>query len=155
MLYTTEPVATAEQMLAVIDIYRARWVIEEFFKALKTGCAFEKRQLESFHALQNALAVFLPVAWRLLLARSFCREQPRAPARALLSEIEIKILMHKLGLPAAPTTAEEATYAIARLGGHLRRNGLPGWQTLGRGFEALLLMGAGWRAATAARCDRC
>jgi hypothetical protein len=25
----------------VVDFYRSRWVIEEFFKALKSGCAFE------------------------------------------------------------------------------------------------------------------
>jgi hypothetical protein len=29
MLATTEPVDTAEQILAVVDSYRARWVIEE------------------------------------------------------------------------------------------------------------------------------
>jgi hypothetical protein len=154
LLYTSEPVDTVEQILAVVDIYRARWVIEEFFKALKTGCAFEKRQLESFHALKNALSVFLPVAWRLLLARSLCRERPQAPARLLLTPMQIKILVHNLALASPPTTAEQATYAVAKLGGHLRRNGLPGWQTLGRGFEALLLMQAGWKAAMTSRCDR-
>lgn len=43
-----------------MDAYRARWVIEEFFKALKTGCNFERRQLESFQSLRIALAIFLP-----------------------------------------------------------------------------------------------
>jgi DDE family transposase len=50
MLYTSEPIDTAEQLLTIVDQYRSRWVIEEFFKALKTGCAFEKRQLESYRA---------------------------------------------------------------------------------------------------------
>ena len=36
---TTEPIDTVEQVLRIVDWYRARWVIEEFFKALKTGCA--------------------------------------------------------------------------------------------------------------------
>jgi hypothetical protein len=36
-LTTNEPIATAEQVAAVVDAYRARWVVEEFFKALKTG----------------------------------------------------------------------------------------------------------------------
>jgi len=44
-LATTEPVDTPEQMLRVVDFYRRRWVIEEFFKALKTGCKFQSRQL--------------------------------------------------------------------------------------------------------------
>jgi hypothetical protein len=49
ILATTEPIDTKAQALKVIDLYRARWRIEEYFKALKTGCAFEKRQLESWH----------------------------------------------------------------------------------------------------------
>jgi hypothetical protein len=150
LLYTTEPIDTDTQLKEVVDAYRARWVIEEYFKALKTGCAFEKRQLESYAALTNALAMFIPVAWRLLLARSVTRLAPNAPARAVLSDVQLRLLVHKLKLAEPPQTAKDATYAIARLGGHLRRNGDPGWQTLGRGFEALLLMQAGWHAALAA-----
>lgn len=64
----------------VVDIYRMRWLIEEYFKALKTGCAIEKRQLESKHALVNALAVLIPIAWRLLRLRALARENASAPA---------------------------------------------------------------------------
>jgi hypothetical protein len=49
-LLTIEPIETPEQS-SRSWIYRARWVIEEFFKALKSGCAIEKRQLESKDAL--------------------------------------------------------------------------------------------------------
>lgn len=155
LLYTTEPADTPEQLVAVVDAYRARWVIEEYFKALKTGCAIEKRQLESYRALTNALAMFVPVAWRLLMLRSVARAAPRAPAGAVVSQVQLRLLAHKLKLPEPPKTAEQALGAVARLGGHLRRNGAPGWQTLGRGFEALLLMQVGWRAAVlAGRCDQ-
>lgn len=150
LLCTSEPIDNPEQLVAIVDAYRARWVIEEFFKALKTGCALEKRQLESYRALSNALALFIPVAWRLLLARSLARNNPDAPARIVLTPIQLRLVTHKLQLKTPPVTLEQATYAIARLGGHLRRNGPPGWQTLGRGFEALLLMQAGWRAAVEA-----
>lgn len=149
------PIETAEQLLAIVDAYRARWVIEEYFKALKTGCAIEKRQLESYRALTNVLALFIPVAWRLLIARSVARATPKAPARAILTPVQIRLLVHKLKLTVPPDTAEEASYALARLGGHLRRNGHPGWQTLGRGFETLLAMQAGWQAAVdAGICDQ-
>lgn len=70
VLFTTEEVDTVDQLNAIIDYYQCRWTIEEFFKALKTGCAYEKRQLESYDALSNALAIFSVIAWRLLLARS-------------------------------------------------------------------------------------
>ena len=36
--------------------------------------------------------------------------------------------------------------AIAGLGGHLPRNGDPGWLVLGRGIHDLLLRELGWRA---------
>ena len=61
-LVTTEPVETTEQVLRVVDWYRTRWLIEEFFKCLKTGCAYEKRQLESLDTLLVALALLAPIA---------------------------------------------------------------------------------------------
>jgi len=150
ILYTSEPVDTPEQIFAVVDTYRCRWVIEELFKAIKTGCAFERRQLESFHALSNALALFLPIAWKMLLARTVVRRDMALPATALLTPAQLQILAFKFELSTPLATARDAALAVAKLGGHLRRNGLPGWQTLGRGFEALVLMQVGWQAALAA-----
>jgi len=153
-LYTTEPVSTPDELLAIVDSYRSRWVIEELFKALKTGCSMQKRQLESYHALSIALAVFIPVAWRLLLMRSIARASPDAPARTILTATQLTLLKHQLKLKAAPATAEAATYAVAKMGGHLKRNGAPGWITLGRGFEKLLLMEEGWRIAMLETSDQ-
>lgn len=147
VLYTTEPIETPDELLVVVDHYRSRWTIEEYFKALKTGCKLEKRQLESFHALSNALAIFVPIAWKILLARSLARAAPDAPASVVLSGIQVKLLTSHLALPESPRTAEQAANAVAKLGGHLRRNGPPGWLTLGRGFERLFWMHAGWLAA--------
>jgi hypothetical protein len=48
-LLTNLPIDIPEQVAFIVDAYRARWVIDEFFKALKTGCAIEKRQLETGH----------------------------------------------------------------------------------------------------------
>jgi hypothetical protein len=138
-LLTTEPIRTREQVEAIIDAYRARWRIEEFFKALKTGCAFEKRQLESLHALLNALAVFTPLAWQLLLLRTLSRDEPDAPASRCLRPLQLLLLRrHKDTQLRARATVGEAMLAIAALGGHLRRNGEPGWLVLGRGYEKLL-----------------
>lgn len=151
-LWTTDPVDTAEQVLAVVDAYRCRWVIEEFFKALKTGCAFEARQLESMHSLLNALAVFVPIAWRLLALRTLAYEVPDEPASALLSESQLICLAAGLRehgrptLPRAPTV-KDALLGIAGLGGHIKNNGPPGWIVLGRGFETLLTLEIGFLAA--------
>jgi IS4 transposase len=39
MLATTLPIDSVEDVEFIVDSYRARWVIEEWFRALKTGCA--------------------------------------------------------------------------------------------------------------------
>ena len=133
--------------MAVVDIYRCRWVVEEFFKALKTGCAFETRQLESFHALSNALSMFIPIAWKMLLARSLTRTSNRAPPTTLLTPTQLQLLAIRFELTTSIATAAEGALLVAKLGGHLTRNGPPGWQTLARGFESLMLMHVGWLAA--------
>jgi hypothetical protein len=150
VLVTTEPIDTPAQLAAVLDHYRARWLIEEFFKALKTGCALEKRQLESFHSLTNALALFLPIAWQMLLLRSLSRLTPDAPAERVLNPTQVALLRHTQPKKMKEgATIRDALYAIAGLGGHLTQNGPPGWQTLGRGMEELLRMELGWAAAIA------
>lgn len=138
-LVTTEDVSDEAAVLRVVDIYRARWVIEEFFKALKTGCAIEKRQLGSYAALLNALAVLAPIAWALLRLRDVGRRRPTAPALDVLDRdlLAVLLVIARKPMPAEPT-ARDVMYAVAGLGGHLPRNGDPGWITLGRGMERLL-----------------
>jgi len=149
VLLTTEPIDTVEDVLRVVDLYRSRWLIEEFFKAVSTGCSYKKRQLDTAQHLLIALALTLPVAWHLLVLRHLERQCPEAPAEAVVNETQLLLL--KDALPkwswSAEPTAGEATRAIARLGGHLKSNGRPGWLTLGRGYQKLLGMEAGWEAA--------
>jgi hypothetical protein len=148
LLHTTEPIDTVDEVLRIVDFYRARWLIEEYFKAIKTGCAFQKRQLESWHTLRNALAMLIPVAWGLLRMRSLSRNHPEAPADRVATTVQLHILT---GLPATKGmplgTVRDVLFAVARLGGHLKQNGEPGWQVLGRGYEDLLKHEFGFRLA--------
>jgi len=152
-LFTSEPIASTEDILRVVDAYRARWTIEEFFKALKTGCSLEERQLESLHALENALAIFLPIAWRLLLLRSLARQSNDLPASSALTPTQLAVLraVAKRPLPKSPT-AKDALLAIAAIGGHIKNNGQPGWQVLARGYHDLLILELGWLARE--KCDQ-
>jgi len=153
LLATSEPIEETEQVERVVDWYRARWVIEEYFKVLKTGCSYEKRQLESSHALVNALAVTIPIAVDLLTLRTDARQTPDASASTLLTPTQIsvlRVLQRRYSLPANPTL-RDALLAVAALGGHLKNNGEPGWQTLWRGFEKLLIAEAAWSAALLTR----
>lgn len=147
LLITTEPVSTDENLLQIVDWYRARWVIEEFFKALKTGCAYDTRQLETLEGLVNVLATFLPVAWRLLRMRTQARVDPNAKATTVLPSVMIQVLhiFTRIKLPSAPT-ARDVLLAVAALGGHLKHNGEPGWITLGRGYDKLRTLTEGWAA---------
>jgi hypothetical protein len=146
-LLTNLPIDTDENIGFAVDCYRARWTIEEYFKALKTGCQYERRQLESAHSLLNALAILAPVAWRLLLLRHLARAQKRAPASDALTAKQIEVLraVAKRPLPKKPS-ARDAMLAVAALGGHIKNNGDPGWLVLGRGMHDLLLLELGWRA---------
>jgi hypothetical protein len=151
LLYTTEPIDTPEQILRVVDWYRARWTIEEYFKALKSGCAIETRQLGDLHALTNAVALFLPIAWRLLLLKSEARTRPDAPATDILDQDEIDVLRAagRTRLAERPSV-HDAMLAIAALGGHLKHNGAPGWKTLAHGYMRLRSLAEGWRLHRAA-----
>ena len=145
LLFTTLPVDSEKQVATVVDNYRARWTIEEFNKALKTGCAYESREFETLHALLMTLAISLPIACELLWLRS--RARTDAPATDVLTVQQLKIL-RQLGVRALPPvpTARDVLWAVAGLGGHQKRNGEPGWLVLYRGMQSLLTYEAGYEA---------
>ena len=151
LLLTTEPVKTQAEVLRVIDLYRRRWLIEEYFKSLKTGCRVEDRQMESMTTMLNVLALLIPAAWRLLVLRTLAHEAPATSWKNLLTPLEFKLLAgrvkrDKLGAPLGPNaTVAQCLAAIAKLGGHLKRNGPPGWQTLHAGWRSLQEMALGVR----------
>src|SRR5947209_13805254 len=105
--------------------------------------------------LLNALALLAPVAWRLLLLRHLARHQPERPARDALTASHVAVLraVSKAPLP-QKLSASDALLAIARLGGHIRANGEPGWLVLARGFRDLLLLERGWSARPRERSDQ-
>ena len=139
LLITNEPCETPDEIVRVVDLYRCRWIIEEFFKALKTGCALEKRQFESRDALLNILILFLPIAVHLLWIRSCARDTPDAPASDVFTPLQLTVLRHRSHRPLSENpTAKEALWVLAGIGGHIPNNGWPGWQVLGRAYVKLL-----------------
>ena len=147
-LLTNEPVDDAAELVRIVDRYRARWTIEEYFKALKTGCAYETRQLGDYEGLLNALAVFVPIACRMLTLRTEARLHPDEARIRLLDDDELTVL-RTLGprkLSDSPTS-REILLAVAGLGGHIKYAPDPGWLTIARGLRELETMTVGWRAA--------
>ncbi len=154
VLFTSEEVKTSEQVSRVIDIYRKRWLVEEFFKALKTGCSYEQRQLESKKTLTNALAVLSPIAVQMLLLRALSRAKKRIPLHAVFTRSQIAVMRRfsEAKLPRRLGT-QSMFAAIATMGGHLKSNGPPGWLVIWRGFNKLMTLEAAWTAALQG-CDQ-
>lgn len=142
-LLTTEPIDSAGAVEAIVDHYRARWRIEEYFRALKSGCSVEKRQLDDRAALVRVLAVFAPIAWRLLAMRTLSRLEKPPDASTLFDDDDLRVVRflaakRKHQIPANPTV-RDVMLALAAIGGHLKRNGDPGWITIGRGYDDFTL----------------
>jgi Transposase DDE domain len=139
LLFTTLPITSDEQALLYIHWYSLRWIIEEYHKALKTGCAIEQRQLTSAHALKNLLAFLAIVAVRLLQLRCLARSHPTALASVQVDTTMLQLVAVKFKLDPTTITLKIFWHSVARLGGFLARksDADPGWQTLWKGWFRL------------------
>lgn len=149
VIATTEPISTTDEVLQIVDYYSQRWVIEEFHKALKSGCAYEKRQLSSAHALLNILSITIPVAVHMLMLRHFMHVSENASALKLFSKEDLLALRAMSSETAIPSTSTvyDALIVLARIGGHIKNNGPPGWQVLYRGYIDFIHAKKGFLAA--------
>ena len=149
LLWTTEPIDTLAAALDVVRIYKLRWKIEEFNLVLKSGCRIEELQFETADRLAKVVALYAPVAMRILQLRDWSRLEPASSCTAVLTDEQWRSLwtyIHKKR-PASglsPPTIKQATLWIGRLGGHLGRksDGMPGVRTLWRGWRDLDLLAA-------------
>jgi len=156
ILLTSLPCATLAQAQRVVGIYTARWWIEEYHKALKSGAGVEASQLKEVERLEPLVAVLGVVAVRLLSTKLLARSRPESgEAAASFGPELLALLAKKLGPPKGGWTNRNVLVATARLGGFLARkgDGLPGWQTIWRGWQRLLWMVEG--AALVAAGERC
>lgn len=158
VLLTTLQAQTAEQAAAVVRWYSFRWRIERFHYTLKSGCQIEKLQLETLRRLENAIATYCIVAWRVLYLTYVARENPDAPATLVFTDAEWKgiylaIYRKKftagMDMPTEPPKLSTAVIWLARLGGFLARkdDGMPGVKVLWRGFQRAEIFTAAWMAA--------
>ena len=141
VLLTSLPVATFTDAWTVIGYYEQRWLIEEYHKAIKTGCATESRQLKAAGRLEALVGLTGVIAIRLLQLKSLARSDPDTPAQRVVPRVWLAMLklarknlnrVHDL-------TVGQFYREVAKLGGFLGRksDGEPGWITLWRGWEKL------------------
>ena len=143
ILLTSLPCQSWAAVQRVVGRYAARWWIEEYHKALKSGAGVEDSQLERAYRLEALIAVLAVVAVRLLATKFLAHSRPEGlEAVENFSPEALAILEQKLGRPKGGWTNQSLLIATARLGGFLarKRDGLPGWQTIWRGWHRLMWM---------------
>jgi len=143
ILLTSLPCATWAQAQRIVGRYTARWWVEEYHKALKSGAGVQDSQLERAYRLESLIAVLAVVAVRLLSTKMLARSRPESFEAAMSFGAEmLGILENKLGKPKGGWTNQNVLVATARLGGFLARkhDGMPGWQTIWRGWQRLIWM---------------
>ena len=150
VLLTSEPVKTEDDVLRVVDYYRQRWLIEEFFKGLKTGCHLEERLIADAEAWYRLSLLYMFVSVRILNLRLLHRSYRRCSRAAAwaLSPLQREILKAQARTKdRCLKSHRDYVEELARLGGHIKSNGPPGWQTLLSGYLDLMLLELGWRLA--------
>jgi hypothetical protein len=126
-----------------VDWYQLRWpTAEEFHKAQTTGCDIEGPQFTTAAAMKPMIGLLSVVAWLLLYLRWASRNETTAtqPAREHVPWAWVQWLSRwRCGAEQVDWTVREFFLALARLGGHQNRtgDGLPGWQTLWKGWMKL------------------
>jgi hypothetical protein len=141
-LLTNRTASTADQVVELIDWYRARWEIEIYFHVLKNGCEVETLQLGAIDRVERALALFMVVAWRITYLMRLGRNCPDLDATLFFSADEIRgtYLLTKQPRPAQPPRLNDVIRLIARIGGFLGRkgDGEPGVKTIWRGLDQVM-----------------
>jgi hypothetical protein len=143
VLLTSLPCRTLAEGRRIVGRYTARWWIEEYHKALKSGAGVEDSQLERAGRLEPLIGILAVVAVRLLSAKMLARSRPEgAEAKASFGPEMLTLLEKKLGEPKGGWTNRNLIRAVAHLGGFIGRksDGEPGWQTIWRGWQRLMWM---------------
>ena len=143
ILLTSLECRTLAQAQRVVGRYASRWWIEEYHKALKSGTSVEESQLQRAERLEALIGVLAVVAVRLLSAKMLARSRPQgSEAASSLGPQILALLEKKFGPQKGGWTNQNVLIATARVGGFLARkhDGLPGWQTIWRGWQRLLWM---------------
>lgn len=152
MLLTNEPVRNNSDARRVVEWYEKRWVIEEYHKALKTGCQIEDLQFSYVDRLQPAIALLSALALTLLNLRDLSRDKDlqTKPATDLFDREYVEVLsLRRYREKRDDLTVQEFFLALARLGGHQNRKSdhRPGWLIIWRGWTKLQLMLDGYELA--------
>lgn len=148
ILITSLPIDTLEDIQRIVGYYCHRWHIEIFFRTLKSGCRIQERYFETMNRLENCLAIYIVIAWKILYLCRLGQECPDLPCDVIFSDSEWKavytIVKHKPA-PSQPPTLNEVIRLIASMGGYvIRKTTTPGTQTLWLGLQRVHDLANAW-----------
>lgn len=148
LLLTTLPIGNKEQVAKVIEYYCTRWMIEIFFKTLKSGCHIEQRLFEEIDNFEPCLAIYLIVAWRALYICRVARSYPNLSCQLVFEPSEWKavyMITLRKRPPKKPPSLESMLLMVAQLGGYVvRKNSLPGPMTTWLGLQRTYDLALAW-----------
>lgn len=149
ILLTDLPIETLDQVRQIIQYYRVRWMVEVFFRTLKSGCRAEKRRFEHIDRLLPCLAVYLIVTWRTLYVCCLGRSRPEISCEAVFEPDEWKSA-YRVAVgrtPRTPPKLLEMVRIVAQLGGYInrKRKDPPGPQTVWLGLQRLHDIALCWK----------
>ena len=138
ILFTRSTLGSFEEALEIVNIYRHRWLIEEYHKCLKTGCQIEKVQLKTADRLLTLFGILGVIATQLIQIKTISRINPDEPAEKYVDRLSILILQNIYDLK-SPLTVKDYWRRVAMLAGFMGRksDGDPGWQKLWKGWTIL------------------
>jgi Transposase DNA-binding/Transposase Tn5 dimerisation domain len=142
ILLTSLPIETLDQVRQVIQNYCARWLVEVFFRTLKSGCRVEARRFEHVDRFLPCLAIYLIVTWRTLYVCRLGREFPDISCEAIFEPAEwqsVYQVVKREKPPKQPPTLRAMVRLVAQLGGYVnrKRDDEPGPQTVWLGLQRL------------------
>lgn len=142
ILLTSLPVDTPDQVREILDCYCVRWMIEVFFRTLKSGCRVERRRFERLDRFLPCLAVYLIVTWRTMYVCRLARALPEVGCEVAFEPAEWKSayqIVCREPPPPKPPTLSEMVRLVAQLGGYVNRPrpDPPGPQTVWLGMQRL------------------
>lgn len=148
-LLTTLEITSPEQAERLLERYCLRWRIEDWHRVLKTGCGIEELRNETAERIQRAVAIYMVIAWRIMLMTLLGREVPDLPPEVLFTDIELEVLAAFAGTRRdlkPPQRLGDAVHLVARLGGHLgrKRDPPPGHEVIWIGYSNLRVMCMGY-----------
>jgi Transposase DNA-binding/Transposase Tn5 dimerisation domain/Transposase DDE domain len=149
LLITSLPIDTVDQVRLIVEYYCVRWMVEVYFRVLKSGCRVEARRFERTDRLLPCLAVYQIVAWRTLYVCRLGRSCPEISCEAVFEPAEWKSVyqvVRRQPPPERPPTLQEMVRLVAQLGGYVNRKrpDEPGPQTVWLGLQRLHDMALCW-----------